>query len=100
MSNSVKAATVSYNVNKYIDSLSNTYGSGSSLCGPIAYTVSGAYSSTVTWMTYNFSHFSFPTQLLFYVRTNLDSDIKYTPSGYAVTIRGCLSQYPTVCSAT
>jgi hypothetical protein len=55
MSNSVKAATVSYNVNKYVDSLSNTYGSGSSLCGPIVYTVSGAYSSTVTWMTYNFS---------------------------------------------
>jgi hypothetical protein len=96
MSNSVKAATVSYNVNKYVDSLSNTYGSGSSLCGPIVYTVSGAYSSTVTWMTYNFSSL----QLLFYVRTNLDSDIKYTPSGYAVTIRGCLSQYPTVCSAT
>jgi hypothetical protein len=33
------------------------------------------------------------------VETNLDSDIKYSPSGYSVTIIGCLDNYPGVCSS-
>lgn len=95
MQNSVKAApdaTVDEQIfTAYIDSISATYNSGVALCGPTTYTLGGAYTGANTWMNFDAS------LRRIRVSTVFDSDINYTP-GYTVTIKGCLDNYPGVCS--
>ena len=95
MQNSVKAApdaTVDEQIfTANIDSISATYNSGVALCGPTTYTLGGAYTGANTWMNFNAS------LRRIRVSTVFDSDINYTP-GYTVTIKGCLDNYPGVCS--
>lgn len=92
MQNSVKAAIFQHIFVAYIDSISATYNAGVSLCGPTTYTLGGDYTGPNTWMSFNE-----PLRRI-RVYTVLDSDIKYTPTGYTVTIKGCLVNYPGVCS--
>ena len=53
-------------------------------CGPTLYTLGGAYTGSNSWIK-----FTEGTRTID-VSTALDSDIKYTPTGYAVTITACL----------
>ncbi len=81
--------SVSYAQGIYSSSDTN---SDSIFCGKRIYSFGGDGSSNPSWLSIDQSNG------IVSVQTDEDSDVNYNP-GYSVTLKACLSYYPTTCSA-